>query len=155
RDEIGSLQVDLDRAPPAAAVGDGNGADLAKSARAIDQHIHRVGLGGDRGDEASYLSIVGDVADESLDPGKIAGDAGQTIGATGAEEDTMAFARQRLRQPRSDAGAAAGDDDPKRPAPIHGFALDRPAAFELGDPDFVGALAHGGTRYGPHPRRWP
>src|SRR5262249_1274577 len=91
--EIGTFQVDLDRAPPATAVGDGDGPDLAKSARAVDQHVNRVGLGCEPGDKISYLFVVRDVADKSLNPRKFVNNACQAIGTPGTDEDPMAFAR--------------------------------------------------------------
>src|SRR5262245_52684068 len=146
--EIGSFQVDFDRAPPATAVSDGDGPDLAKSARAVDQHVHRVGLGRKRGDKISHLPVVRDVADKSLNPRKILGNACQTIGTPGADEDTMAFARERLRQPRANAGAAAGYYDPKGSPTINGFALYCRTALEFGNSYFVDALAYRRPRHG-------
>ena len=66
----------------------------------------------------------------------------------GADKDTMAFPRQRLRQPRPNAGAAAGYYDSKRSPTVGGFALCCRTAFKFRNSYFVDALAHGRAQDG-------
>jgi len=152
RDEIGSLQVDFDRAPPAAAVGNGDRPDLTESARTVDQHVYGLVLAASAATKISHLSIVRDVAHKSLNPRKMVGNACQTIGTPGADEDTMTFACLAPAPDALQCRSCRRYYDPKRALAVNGFALCCPTTFELGNSDFVGALACGGPPYGLQPK---
>src|SRR5262249_37702106 len=143
-EQICSLQVGFERGPPAAAVGQGNGPDLAEASGAIDDDVECVGFAPKRGEKAFDLSLIGYVADMRFNVRKPLRDDSKAIRATCTNENPMALFGERMRDRGANPGASAGDQYAQRPARDRVAAPRDGSPYRLVDADFVGALACGG-----------